>query len=1047
MKSIRIQTKPNDGEQYVKINLQQSFDILEILSLKLTQSEIYRKFAADYGVVVGRVIANRGFGVPNAKVSIFIPLDENESNVEIIGRYPFKTPLDIDNDGIRYNLLEDSKQHDCHKPVGTFPNKRKMLDNDVWLEIYDKYYKFTTTTNQAGDYMIFGVPIGNQKIHMDVDISDIGFVSLKPYELINQGYTPNLFESNTTFKSGTDLDSLVQIQKRDFAVNVLPFWGDLNENEIGINRVDFNLGIDITPTALFFGSIFTSEKDHAVHKLCVPRPFNGGNCQMTTGVGNVEIIRRISVDSKEVEFIQSNATKIDEYGVWSISLPMNLDTVVTDEFGNLIPSEDPNIGIPTRARVRCRMSLSESIFGFEQRTAHYLVPNLYNRYTFNSDTLDEDMVDLKWKKVYTVTNYIPRYQMFDPLFDETPYYTGIKFIGNCEGKTSFPYNRIDSNLNPLYNILCILVTAVGEFIDFLNMIIRFIIFEIVLSFVCTLQYLFDPAKRGACRCAACLDLNTEENDPLTPPPTWDGSIDNFNPPSGNTIDDRLECAACFEHDGGKFSIKTTPAPYELVGSITTNITDGVDNPYPNTYISDSSLDGHSAVFTITVVGNTVTSIIVTSGGEQFVNGEVLTFYGSLFGASTDLIVTLTTADLQTIIVIDGQSIDCENFDISYCDNQCLTCEASIIKLQCDDDFYYDGTEWADCVKQNLAEDLGVITYEFYNDWVIGSLYAILFDYSKINKLDRFCGYDCIVFGSIPDPNDPLGENVCVPSLIADKQAFVDSTDPNATVIKTLYTPLIPPNIPPPNPNGGGLIEYENGLLYYTARNDVAKITNPLTPVPDLTVSEKENLMFATNIIELGSAVRCDLDGKPYLVDRLSPTTHRRSEGNGTLYDVTNCGLPILDKVNRNGIQLISQAGVEIVVDETQRVSTTIISAGGEEYTLIGSQNNLPDYDTATLPDAIILINRRDVILRRYLCENFPYFNTIGSYSTTNHPTGGDYLEDASGNPVETLTDECSGYDDFTKPSDKMPPYYMYFGMAKGNTALDKLKKLYFDNCV
>lgn len=36
--------------------------------------------------------------------------------------------------------------------------QREVLDNDTVLEIYDKYYKYTATTNKAGDYMIFGIP-------------------------------------------------------------------------------------------------------------------------------------------------------------------------------------------------------------------------------------------------------------------------------------------------------------------------------------------------------------------------------------------------------------------------------------------------------------------------------------------------------------------------------------------------------------------------------------------------------------------------------------------------------------------------------------------------------------------------------------------------------------------------------------------------------------------------------------------------------------------------------------------------------------------------
>ena len=37
-------------------------------------------------------------------------------------------------------------------------------------------------TNQAGDFMIYGVPIGEQQIIMDVDLSDIGCFSFLPQD-------------------------------------------------------------------------------------------------------------------------------------------------------------------------------------------------------------------------------------------------------------------------------------------------------------------------------------------------------------------------------------------------------------------------------------------------------------------------------------------------------------------------------------------------------------------------------------------------------------------------------------------------------------------------------------------------------------------------------------------------------------------------------------------------------------------------------------------------------------------------------------------------
>ena len=58
-KSVRIRTDLGDKNLMVELN--QDFDFLEILSLKISQEDLYNTFCADYGVLVGRVIANKGF--------------------------------------------------------------------------------------------------------------------------------------------------------------------------------------------------------------------------------------------------------------------------------------------------------------------------------------------------------------------------------------------------------------------------------------------------------------------------------------------------------------------------------------------------------------------------------------------------------------------------------------------------------------------------------------------------------------------------------------------------------------------------------------------------------------------------------------------------------------------------------------------------------------------------------------------------------------------------------------------------------------------------
>ena len=146
-KAYRIRTTVGGDDKVVNINLKQGIKTINILSLEINPEDIYEIQTSDYGVIVGRVLANDALGVPNVKVSVFIPLsNEDENDYIISNEYPYKTTQSKDTNGVKYNLIQ--KQDD---PVGTFPDKRMVLDNDGCIEVFDKYWKYTTTTNESGD--------------------------------------------------------------------------------------------------------------------------------------------------------------------------------------------------------------------------------------------------------------------------------------------------------------------------------------------------------------------------------------------------------------------------------------------------------------------------------------------------------------------------------------------------------------------------------------------------------------------------------------------------------------------------------------------------------------------------------------------------------------------------------------------------------------------------------------------------------------------------------------------------------------------------------
>lgn len=393
-KEIRITTGIGLDNQYVNFKLEQEFDFINVLSLKLTQSDSYSIFNANYGCIVGRVIANGGVGVPNVKISVFIPLsEEDEANDDIRAVYPYKTPEDKNLDGYKYNLLPRVSQispyisnftndfnigYTPKTPVGTFPTKEEVLTNDLLFDVYKKYYKYSTVTNESGDYMIFGVPVGRHILHMSADITDIGKYSMTPATIVKLlGTSPDLFDANgTKIRKTNDLDDLPNIQIQNIAVDVRPFWGDSENFEIGITRQDFRLKSKLISGFTVFGSITTMGKDGlwGISKsdncgglfesnTCLfytinrddSSGYNVENFRLPKINAEIYTIRNTVSDENinngnfdiNTDIVKLSKTEYVEYidnGVFAFVIPCNRKKIITNEFGltEVVSDNNPN---------------------------------------------------------------------------------------------------------------------------------------------------------------------------------------------------------------------------------------------------------------------------------------------------------------------------------------------------------------------------------------------------------------------------------------------------------------------------------------------------------------------------------------------------------------------------------------------------------------------------------------------------------------------------------------------------------------------------------
>jgi len=802
-KSVRIRTTPNGKDKYVKVELKQDFDLLEILSLKIKQEDVYGNFCSDHGVVAGRVIINNGFGVPNVKVSIFIPKNSNNPIVEQL--YPFDSPSPEKKNvnGIRYNLLPDSQQTLDHTPVGTFPDKIGILDDKINLEIYERYYKYTTTTNESGDFILFGVPTGNQTLHYDMDVSDIGFISARPYELIEQGYAEELFASPFKFKSSRNLDSLTQIVSQNINVLVQPFWCDSlsTGRVIGITREDISIdSIELTPTAMFFGSVLSDDEKDSVNKNCRPRKKMGRMEEMITGKGQVEAIYR-TIDG-DIEKYDIDEDAIDENGTFALQLPMNLRKVVTDEFGNLVPSPDGIKGIATEADFRFRISMDAT--GNDKRLrrrASFLVPNLTGNYKFDNYDLKElqeekpykinrqlstftentpysgqtnnqynyleDFYTLRWKKVYTVKQFISRYQSNKK--DRNRNFIGIKRIEDGAGTNKFPINRLFTKINAIYSIFCFVLTAVGIVIAFINGILNYI--NSLITSICQIPII--------CGLKVVSDIRIRYGNHGCSNVSCSSSINIFNFQTYIGLTKKIGFTVCLK-------LKLCFRKKCVFGGWLCKRCN--DTCFPDTN------PGHSCCRDIS-----------GPGGQTANDNENCTSGGNdrKYGCPTN----------DCALCIDGTPSD--NKDRGCCRSCCT--KINLIALNCPEDNAFptirpsliftplarnvcnetfvkinsckecSGSstpqikEWVKCKLEGVANWLNMIRFEFYNDWVSGTLYFPLIKRKyKLKKRkkkrgqlkkDKFCDFDCA-----PDYQTPNTYNkyrVIVENTTANQEEIID----------------------------------------------------------------------------------------------------------------------------------------------------------------------------------------------------------------------------------------------------------------------------------
>ena len=280
----------------------------------------------------------------------------------------------------------------------------------------------------------------------------------------------------------------------------------------------------------------------------------------------------------------------------------------------------------------------------------------------------------------------------------------------------------------------------------------------------------------------------------------------------------------------------------------------------------------------------------------------------------------------------------------------------------------------------------------------------------------------------------------------------------------------------------GIVKYEKGEIYYASiipksedpniQDNWTRDDNGAGEGPFL----KRNLLFPTNITELGSSTFCDIDDQPFLIDKLEATSYKVSEqpvkspGLINISTYADIGCSSTKCINPKTVVMSSQLGVEVldITDQDTELGTCKAFFDHDDDT---REFFCKRFDTFINVDLDIHYNLtasplRENIYSRYdeVPDGWPNVNVgLGntpSLDTLNDGEGflnGDRckmgnstspkfiygmesrLDDLEDSPTTLSMNGTTGVSFQTTQT----PYYFFFGLVPGKTALHKTVGKFF----
>ena len=230
------------NDYFLNIKLNRSVDVLDTLNIYNVPFNEGTKFTNDTGVLYGKIEAIQvivddsgnklRIPIKNASVGIFNASDEIPS----IGS------VDQDGNRIRMNLFDNIKSNNILQSYGSFQSfltDVKYSPKDYQNDTIPSKYKYTSLTNENGEFVLHGVPVGQQTLMVEIDLLKQG---LEPEEV-----ALNFFPYSTL--DDPNVSNIPHLYFNQFPVNIVPSWGEI---QTGYTQIDLAIVLDLRKWITYF---------------------------------------------------------------------------------------------------------------------------------------------------------------------------------------------------------------------------------------------------------------------------------------------------------------------------------------------------------------------------------------------------------------------------------------------------------------------------------------------------------------------------------------------------------------------------------------------------------------------------------------------------------------------------------------------------------------------------------------------------------------------------------------------------------------------------